>query len=144
MSMKNKGTLLRVKFFDNQEEKPFIGVKTIEESLRRFKIFLGKCTDKWEYATVYSNGTLYCYFHKNKGVEELDKQQYIKEFKQSQINLYIVYKFEYKKRTGNNSGKSIFNSSIEDVKSLFNSDVEKILVYQNNQIISTYQDGKFI
>lgn len=139
-----KGILLRVKFFDNQEEKPFYGSKTIERSLKSFKVFLKKCQDKWEYAVVYKDGSIHCYFHKNKDIQELDKQQYTNELKESQINLYLVYKLEHKLRTGNHQGKSIFNSSIEDVKSLFTNEVEKILVYQNNKVISTYQDGKFI
>lgn len=139
-----KGILLRVKFFDNQEEKPFRGSKTLEQSLKNFKIFLKKCADKWEYAVVYKDGSIHCYFHKNKGIQELDKQQYTNELKESQINLYLVYKLEHKLRTGNHNGKSIFNSSIEDVKGLFTNEVEKILVYQNNKVISTYQDGKFI
>lgn len=139
-----KGILLRVKFFDNTEEKPFLGSKTIEKSLRSFKIFLNKCASKWEYAIAYKDGSIYCYFHKNKGTEELDKQQYNNELQQSQINLYIVYNLDYKRRVGSDKGKPLFNMSIDDVKSLYTQDVEKILVYQNKKVVATYQDGKFI
>lgn len=139
-----KGILLRVKFFDNQEQKPFYGSRTIEQSLKSFKVFLKKCQDKWEYAVAYQNGSIHCYFHKNKGTDELDKEQYFKEIQESRINLYIVYKLEYKLRTGNHSGTTVLNSSIDDVKALYTNDVEKILVYQNNRVISIYKDGKFI
>lgn len=139
-----KGILLQIKFFDNENFKPFRGSKTLEQSLKSFKVFLKKCTDRWEYAIVYQNGSLYCYFHKNKGTDELDKQQYVKELKESQINLYIVYKLDYKLRTGNHSGTTVQNASMDDVKGLYNNDVEKILVYQNDKVISTYQDGRFI
>lgn len=139
-----KGILLRVKFFDNTEEKPFLGSKTIEKSLRSFKIFLNKCADKWEYAIVYKDGIIHSYFHKNKGTEEIDKQQYIKELQESQINLFIVYTLDYKRRVGSDKGKSIFNASIDDVKPLYTNDVEKILVYKNKAVIATYENGRFI
>ncbi len=144
ISMKNKGILLKVKFFDNQDENPFRGSKHLEQSLRSFKVFLNKCASKWEYAILYKDGSIHSYFHKNKGTEQLDKEQYVKELQESQINLFIVYTLDYKRRVGSDKGKPIFNVSIDDVKIHYNQDVEKILVYQNKAIIATYQNGRFL
>lgn len=139
-----KGTLLRIKFFDNEEEKPFRGSKNLEQTLRSFKAFLKKCATKWEYAIMYKDGNIYCYFHKSEDTNELNKEQYIKCLRETQINLYVVYTLDYKRRVGSDKAKTILNSSIEDVKSLYNQDVEKILVYQNGKITATYKDGRFI
>lgn len=137
-------TLLKVKFYDKPESNAFKGTKTLENSLRNFKKFLQKCSQKWEYATIHHNGNLIHYLHANKGVDLLTKEEYLKELDDDRINLYIVPTYAHKMATGSHSATTIKNASMQDVPNYFNHSVQKILVYQNNRIIATYENGKYL
>lgn len=137
-------SLLKIKFFDNTEEKAFRGGATLDGSLKNFKKFLRKCEAKWQYATVFDKGALHCHFHPTKGTEELDRETYSQALKTDRVNLYIIFTYKHKLETGSHAAKPIYNSSISEMPGYFNSTVDKILAYQNDKIIATFKDGKYI
>lgn len=133
---------LIVKYKNNNNTNPFKNRGDQEARLKKFEQMLDKNVGLWEYALFYRNGQLLHYYHPATGTERLSKQQYLEQLHKSNVNLYIVFKISYRLATGSDQGKTIPNSSIDQMPHYYNKNVLKIIAYQNNKPIATYQAGK--
>jgi hypothetical protein len=138
------GILLKIKFYNNQDQIPLRGAKTFDGSIHNFEKNLNKNIGAWEYAIVYQDGQIVHYYHESTGVVPIDKKMYIEQLKETRINLYIVPTQEYKNRTGQQRLPPVYGAKIEDMPNHYNDDVLKVIAYLNNKAIKTYQDGKFL
>jgi len=138
--------LLRIKYFDNSEVKPMKGAKkTLEGCLKCYEKHLAKNSGAWAWAVAYYQESLYCYYHYSTGTQQLDKKGYAKALKDSSCNLYLVYSYEHKTKTGNYKGKTIPDASISDMPKYSNyPGVEKVEAYKGSKLIKTYQNGRWI
>lgn len=138
--------LLRIKYFDNEEVKPMKGAKkTLESCLISYEKHLDKNSGAWAWAIAYDQGTIYCYYHYSTGTQQLDDKGYKKALKDSSYNLYLVYSYEHKLKTGNHKGQTIRNASISEMPKYSNiPGVEKVEAYKGSKLIKTYQDGRFL
>ncbi len=130
--------LLKIKFFDQSDAKPFKGGA---HHTKKFERLLKKTLTKWHWATIYGHGPhspILHYYHNSMGLNQLNKKQFLQALNSEQINLYIVYTPDEKKRRGSESGQSIPNKSLEAMASYYTKGVSKVMAYQNNELIQTY------
>lgn len=136
--------LLVTKYNNNEGKARLRGISTFDGSVTNFEKNLEKNKGAWEYAFMCKDGQILHYYWHSSHLERLDNKKYIKQLNATRVNLYIVYTYAYKERTGNKKGDTIFDSSIEEMPNYYNADVSKVMAYLDNKLISTYQHGQYL
>ena len=131
--------LLKVKFNDQSEAKPFKGGPN---HTKKYEILLKKTLNAWEWAVIYGHGVnapILHYYHHTTGLNQLNLEQYQRALNSEKVNLYIVFTSQEKKRRGNDSGETVYNSTINAMASYFTKGVAKVMAYKNNKLVETYK-----
>lgn len=130
--------LLRIQYNNNPKTNAFKGGPN---HLKKYERELKKHLGAWKWATIYAHGKgagILYYYHHTTGMDRLNKKQYQAAINSEQINLYIVYTPEEKKRRGTEQGQSIPNKSLAQMRSYYTKGVAKVMAFRNNKLIETY------